>query len=276
MVRDHPGLAEALHRARPAGVPVDGLDRAARARSPRPSPPRLSTMKPVMPGSTSSGTLPRPNATTGQPESIASMSTSPNGSSQVIGTSSARASRSSGHFLRRADGAEVADVRRREPIGQLALGVLAVRAGGPGPATRIGNPASAAASMAVWAPFVGPRAGRGSHIGLGLRSTRRTAVSSSPWWMTRQSTRPGSRARWSAEMATYCDLRMLRVEADMAGSWRWCSVYTSGRSGVSLADGQCRGRVDMHEIDAQLRGFGSAQETCSISASRSGGHLAFW
>ena len=55
-------------------------------------------MKPVTPGSTSSGMLPRPKATTGHPESIASMRVSPNGSFHSIGMSSARASRSSGTF----------------------------------------------------------------------------------------------------------------------------------------------------------------------------------
>ena len=50
-----------------------------------------STRKPVRPCSTISGAAPRGNAMTGQPASIASIMTSPNGSSQRIGTRSARA-----------------------------------------------------------------------------------------------------------------------------------------------------------------------------------------
>ena len=53
---------------------------------------------PVTPCSTSSGRLPRPNPTTGQPDSIASMRISPNGSFHSIGASRARASRRRGTF----------------------------------------------------------------------------------------------------------------------------------------------------------------------------------
>ena len=58
----------------------------------------VRTMYPVRPTSTSSGTLPIGYATTGQPDSIASISTSPNGSFHSIGASNARASRSNGTF----------------------------------------------------------------------------------------------------------------------------------------------------------------------------------
>ncbi len=50
-----------------------------------------STMKPVTPSSTTSGTEPQRNATTGVPQAIASIITSPNGSGQSIGNSSAAA-----------------------------------------------------------------------------------------------------------------------------------------------------------------------------------------
>ena len=66
---------------------------------PRPSPPRFDD-EAGDPGSISSGTLPRGKATTGQPESIASIITRPKGSSHWIGASRARASRSSGTFSR--------------------------------------------------------------------------------------------------------------------------------------------------------------------------------
>ena len=53
------------------------------------APTSSSTMKPVTPSSTPSGTEPRLNAITGVPQAIASIITRPNGSGQSIGTSSA-------------------------------------------------------------------------------------------------------------------------------------------------------------------------------------------
>src|SRR3974377_753098 len=50
------------------------------------APPTSSTMKPVMPSSTTSGAEPRLNAITGVPQAIASIMTRPNGSGQSIGT----------------------------------------------------------------------------------------------------------------------------------------------------------------------------------------------
>src|SRR5215472_15595768 len=50
------------------------------------APPTSSTMKPVMPSSTTSGAEPRLNAITGVPQAIASIITRPNGSGQSIGT----------------------------------------------------------------------------------------------------------------------------------------------------------------------------------------------
>ena len=50
-----------------------------------------STMKPVTPSSTTSGTEPRLNAMTGVPHAMASIMTRPNGSGQSIGISSAMA-----------------------------------------------------------------------------------------------------------------------------------------------------------------------------------------
>ena len=51
----------------------------------------LSTMKPEMPSSITSGTEPRRNAITGVPHAMASIMTSPNGSGQSIGKSRAAA-----------------------------------------------------------------------------------------------------------------------------------------------------------------------------------------
>ena len=84
-------------------------------------------MKPVTPGSISSGMLPRPKATTGQPESIASMRVSPNGSFQSIGASSARASRSSGTFCSVPMQPRQVTCARPKPGLHLVARVLAVR-----------------------------------------------------------------------------------------------------------------------------------------------------
>ena len=55
------------------------------------APVSSSTMNPVSPSSTTSGTEPRLKAMTGVPQAIASIITRPNGSGQSIGTSRAMA-----------------------------------------------------------------------------------------------------------------------------------------------------------------------------------------
>src|SRR6516164_9298387 len=64
-----------------------------------------STMKPVMPSSTTSGAEPRLNAITGVPQAIASIMTKPNGSGQSIGTNNVIAPLKNSDFV-----ADLADI----------------------------------------------------------------------------------------------------------------------------------------------------------------------
>ena len=94
-------------------------DRADRAFS-------SSTMKPVTPSSMTSGTEPRLNAMTGVPHAMASIITSPNGSGQSIGTSSAIAPLRNSGFVLVGDLADVFDIRAVDQRLDLLLEIVLV------------------------------------------------------------------------------------------------------------------------------------------------------
>ena len=86
IILGHAPRGEALLEAR-ADLPRSSRSSLSTAAT---APSTPSTMKPVTPSSMTSGTEPRRYAMTGVPQAIASIITSPNGSGQSIGNSSAR------------------------------------------------------------------------------------------------------------------------------------------------------------------------------------------